>query len=156
MMREELAQRVENEFVAAQYPGDENIGGGEVKHFVGQKEWRKVRLEILSHNWSAIIGFGPEAYHFYLPAFLCAVLRYPEVEDLEHSLVYSLIPPVPGELYKRNPELAFPLFSKGEKLVVVDFLEKHSDLFPMSSWTLLDDNMAELQRAIKFWKDGSF
>ena len=151
-MREALAQRVENEFVEAQYPGDENIGSSEVKHFVGQTEWRKVPLEILGRNQSAIISFGLEAYHFYLPAFLCAVLRHPQLEYLEHPIVYSLIPFPTPDTPNRIPEKAVPLFSRGEKSVVVEFLEKHGELFPTSSYTILDDRMAEVQRAITFWK----
>lgn len=149
-MREKLAQRVENEFAKAQYPGDENIGVREVDDFIGQKEWKKVPLELLAHNQTAILSFFPAAYHFYLPAFLRAVLRHPQLEFLEHPIIYSLIP---TDTPKGIPEQAFPLFTSGEKSVIVEFLEKHGELFPHSSYTLLPDLAAELQRAIEFWQE---
>jgi hypothetical protein len=152
-MREELAQRIENEFVEAQYPGDKNIGVREVEDFIGQKEWRKVPLAVLARNQAAILIFFPAAYRFYLPAFLCAVLRHPELEYLEDPIMYSLIPSITPDNPNIVPEPAIPLFSKGEKLLVIEFLEKHEELFPRSNYVVLDDNVPELQRAVKFWKE---
>src|SRR4051794_10054319 len=82
-MREELAQKIEKVFTEAEYPGDQNIGVRETAQFISQKEWQKVPIEVIARSQSAILSFfSPAAYRFYLPAFLCAVLRHPEFEGL--------------------------------------------------------------------------
>ncbi len=152
-MREELAEKIKNEFVETQYPGDNNLGVREVEDFIGQKEWRNVPLEVLARNQAAILIFSPAAYRFYLPAFLCAVLRHSELEYLEDPITYSLIPSIAPDNPKIVPESAIPLFSGGEKSLILEFLEKHGELFPRSNYVVLDENASELQHAIKFWRE---
>src|SRR5689334_23226480 len=153
-MREELAQRIENGFTEAEYPGDHNIGVWEIAQFIGQKEWRKVPIDVIARSQAAIIVFSPAAYRFYLPAFLCAVLRHPELEGLlEGAIAYSLIASFTPDNLKKIPESAVAFFNHAEKLLIVEYLEKYGELFPASGYVLLDDSVAELQNTITFWKD---
>ncbi len=153
-MYEELARRVESEFSQAVYPGDQNLGIREIEDFIGQKEWRKVPLELLIRKNSVLISFSPAAYHFYLPAFLCALLRHPDFQGyLEQPIVYSLIPSPILDMPNEIPEQAIPLFTTGEKSLIVEFLENHANLFPSSPYSLFDDLVEAVQFAIKFWKE---
>ena len=145
-MQEDLAQRIENVFTQAPYPGDNHIGVREVEDFIGQKEWQKVPLEVLARKQTGLLSFYPEAYRFYLPAYLCAVLRHLELEYLEDPITYSLI-----RYIDRTSDI--PQFNEAEKLLIVEFLEGYRELFPLSSYVILDDKVTELQRAIQFWKE---
>ncbi len=47
------------------------------------KHWREVSLETLISNRDHLSFFTPEAFRFYLPAFLIALLTHPNPLDLD-------------------------------------------------------------------------
>jgi uncharacterized protein DUF6714 len=150
-MRLELAQKIENAFANTTYPGDNNMGASDVDELVGQRDWRQVPLKTLLWNQTDMQTFSPQAFHFYVPAFLCAVLRNPEAEDMADSIIYELTPSSPGESIKSIAEWAFPLFSDQQKAVILEFLQMYEDLSPGSAFNLLDRGKAQLQRTMQFW-----
>jgi len=149
--RAELAQRIEDTFATVPYPGDDNIGSYGTEDFVGQKDWRKVPLKLLLHNVSEISALSDEAFRFYMPAYLCAVLRDPAADGIVESLVSYLAPsPIPDRTYIADH--AIKLFTRAEKAVILEFLERHGELFPETNCVIMDDYIATLQRAIHFWQ----
>jgi hypothetical protein len=150
-MRAELAIKIENAFSNVAYPGDHNIGDGYLRDFVGQNEWKKIPLELLFHNESGIPLFTPQAFHFYLPAFLRALLLYPEAERMLDFVISSLTPSSMPDV-KWIVEHSIGLFSNLEKTVVLEFLQKHQEFFPKSEYVLFDEDRLELQRAIQYWE----
>lgn len=151
-MRSQLISKIETVFADVPYPGDENIGRLSVEEFIGQKDWQNVPLEMLLNNQSEIPAFSSDAFHFFLPAFLRAVLQYPEAEIMLDYVIESLFPS-PTLHMDFISERAIGLFNNEEKTVVLEFLEKLQELFPHSNFNMLENNSLELQRAIQFWRE---
>jgi hypothetical protein len=149
--RAELAQKVEEAFAEVTYPGDGNIGTLSVEDFVSQKDWKEIPLEILLRNHAEIPAFTPEAYLFYVPAFLSALLRHPDADIMLDFVTAALIPS-PSPDTKHLVEYAIELFSDLEKRVILELLERYSQLFPQSNYAIMDDGKSDLQRAIDFWQ----
>ena len=153
-MREELIQRIEAAFADVQYPGDDNIGvhrEGDI--FVGQTDWRSLPLDISLNYGFAFLDLTPKAFHFYLPAYMCATLRYPDKQRNPDLIVSSLTPKKLDGSYQRLADHAFTVFTSAQKSVIVEFLEIYTELFPGDAYSHFEDDKAELQRAIQFWKE---
>lgn len=154
-MHEELIQKIEEAFADVAYPGDNNIGvhseGQDV--FVGQTDWRSLPLEISLRYGFAFLDLKPKAFHFYLPAYMCATLRYPEEQRNPDLIVASLTPKKPDDSYEPLADCAISLFTSAQKSAVVRFLGIYPELYPDDAYALLEDDIAELQRAIQFWKE---
>jgi hypothetical protein len=110
---QELVAQIERAFADVPYPGDDHICKGvtdearrlgteeaSIEAVFRGRHWRDVPLESLS-LFSATLSFlTPEAYRFYLPAYMLAVIRLspeamrriPRSGDIEGSLLYSLEP----------------------------------------------------------------
>lgn len=151
-MSQELIQKIEEAFEEISYPGDDNIGMSDTDDFIGQKEWQSVPLELLLRNQTKIVVLTPSAYIFYLPAYMCAVLRYPEAEQFLDSIIFSLIPSKGYNPVSISQE-ALSLFNEVQKSVIIEFLEKHNVLFPQSSYNLVPELAEQLQQAVRFWKE---
>ena len=66
------------------------------------RNWRDISHETLWVQSAALSFFTPEAYNYYLPAYLrAAILHYDEVDVLPDSIVYSLCPSKEVELRDR-------------------------------------------------------
>ena len=100
MMRDELIQAIEHAFSDTEYPGDTGLVDD-------PDDWEadETQVEFRGRHWHDIVDpqflmrhrslyfFSPEAFEFYLPAYLIGVLRYP-AEGLEWSgeLLSALYP----------------------------------------------------------------
>ena len=61
--------------------------------FRGRK-WQDLPYDTLRHESAALCFFTANAYHYYLPAYLRAVIsHYDDVDVLPEEIVYSLCPP---------------------------------------------------------------
>jgi hypothetical protein len=108
---QELVTQIERAFADVPYPGDDHICRGAGVQVEGSEEaniaavfrgrhWRDVPLEGLARYSATFCFLTPEAFRFYLPAYLLAVIRLSpeEVERvpiagaLEESLIQSLRP----------------------------------------------------------------
>ena len=114
---EELRHKLEVAFAEVKYPGDERLvydTSGRVLEckqvaaaFRG-KHWRQIQCDNLESG--AIFCLSPEAYRFYLPAYLItSVLHYDEADVIPSEVVFSLIPPsdakdieIYGQLYHQR------------------------------------------------------
>jgi hypothetical protein len=110
---QELVAQIERAFADVAYPGDDGICKGvtdearrlgteeaNIEAVFRGRHWRDVPVENLS-LYSATLSFlTPEAYRFYLPAYMLAVIRlapeaikrFPRSGDIEGSLLFSLEP----------------------------------------------------------------
>lgn len=150
-MKQELADKVVAAFADVPYPGDDNISMRYLEDFVGQTEWEKVPLAMLKYNSSDMPLFTATAFHFYLPAFLYALLTDPESDGyFGDYVIFNL---APDRYLPSLGETAIGLFSREQKAVVLEFLRRHTELFPHSGFSWIDDNWAILHRAIKFWSE---
>lgn len=93
----ELKQEIEAAFAEVQYPGDENIYAEGVEdpdiekrvlRFKGT-HWHEVDSEVLRGLRDGFVFFTPEAFRFYLPAFLIEYINDPD-ENVVNSLAFAL------------------------------------------------------------------
>jgi hypothetical protein len=95
-----LVDEIQAAFAATPYPGDGLVHGGEYGDEIGRdfrgRAWRDLTPDVLRHHsWACSLLFmTPEAFGYYLPAFLIASLRDGEV--LDHT-TFVLMPPAPTD-----------------------------------------------------------
>jgi hypothetical protein len=110
---QKLVAQIERAFADVPYPGDDRICEGVTAahrqspseeariaaEFRG-RHWREVPLENLARYSATLCFLTPEAYRFYLPAYLRTVIglsredmqRVPRAGDLEQEILFSLTP----------------------------------------------------------------
>jgi hypothetical protein len=110
-----LIEQIEQTFASVLYPGDNRICIGvtdEDRRLLGTEQaeieaafkglhWREVPLEVLNCHQSALSFFSPEAFRFYLPAFMLASLGVPRWPSdllpagvgIKNAVIWSLDPP---------------------------------------------------------------
>jgi len=70
--------------------------GGEAREETGafaDKPWPELEPDFIETNRDALFFFTPEAFHYYLPAFLDAPLRTGDVDSLiVHNVLFTLKP----------------------------------------------------------------
>jgi hypothetical protein len=143
-MSQELIARIEEAFKDVPYPGDDNLDRGyplEVEDFIG-KHWKDLPFDFMFSNREALWSFSGEGFHFYLPAFLIAMLRYPgRMDTLPDVLMVQL---VPSETHWRFR--ALERFTEAQVQVVHDFLWEYF-------LTISETNENSLHEAIDFWTE---
>jgi len=95
-----LISRIEAAFADAKHPGDGRLlhpqcfDNSDIRDFYGGVRWRQVPAEVIERNNASLCFFGPEAFRFYLPAFLLWTLRNYRTSDsfTVDSTIYSLDP----------------------------------------------------------------
>jgi signal transduction histidine kinase len=94
----EVIEEIERSFGATTYPGDDKIvydqSGGhlecaEVGAAFRGKRWQELSSSLLAREESALAFFTPEAFLYYLPAYLRATLQHREEMDLVLTNVVS-------------------------------------------------------------------
>jgi hypothetical protein len=133
----ELIAAVEAAFADVAMPADSisdhpDNDEGTAEYFRG-KSWRGHTPERLRRYSIALLAFTPEAFRYYLPAFLIAALNAPEESPLD-SIIFSVSPP------KDKPKRPsfwrrWELFSGAQRRVVVQCLKYWSNGDHGASWT---------------------
>jgi hypothetical protein len=138
MDKSELYEKVSSAFSAVPYPGDHAIGmpeGGyeaeEVARWFRGRDWRSLNP---SELWAPSLRvLTSEAFHYYFPAFLLAVLKELELRELEiqndaidvYDTVISILTP-PELMDYFQPECIFQSryhnFTSAQKEVVRVFI----------------------------------
>jgi hypothetical protein len=147
----ELTDLIQSAFAEVEYPGDsklvyDNSGThlecAEVEKEFKGKHWNVMPLEVLRRNSASIFFLSPEAYQFYLPAYLlCSILHYAESDKIPDSIVFSLIPPIDAkvaELYRKRVQRFTPV----QKRAIRSFLRF------MKHHHQKDDPLGDIDRAL--------
>lgn len=151
MYREELAERIQKIFEATVYPGDDKIGGQLVDDFIGQRDWQLVPIEVLWRNQTELPIFTADAYRFFLPAFLRAILLSSIGEAMLDSVVPSLLPSETTDM-GHIADHAAPKFTMAERSIVAEFLRAVKTLFPNSAYSVLDELKQSIDDGIQLWE----
>ena len=131
--RAELRDRVVQAFKDAPYPGDDNLIRNPlavqmddyaqiVAHCKG-KHWQELDRQAIVNNDVNLPFFSPEAFRFYLPAFLVVALEDPEGNEFD-KIVFNLLPPPPND--SEDVEYFAKMvagLSRTQREVIRDFLE---------------------------------
>jgi hypothetical protein len=97
---EKLIQEIEKAFLHTTYPGDDYLAYALTRadywklmnDFKGN-HWKKIPPEILVKHVYDLPLFSPEAFRFYLPAYLLASLRGEPSGDFGEFTYYEFVPP---------------------------------------------------------------
>jgi hypothetical protein len=154
LRRREIVRDIEAAFADAPYPGDDNINLSEhfgaaedmIRCFKG-RQWTEISAEELSDQRFAIFHFTPEAFRFFLPAYMRAnLLVGPEVMDTAWELTFgSLAPPEEGDT-----EGAVRYMARMEKLTPAEraAVRAYVDLYVAIETSYPDPRR---DRAVAFW-----
>lgn len=156
-----LIQKIERDFKSVPHPG-RNIGDPfETRQFEG-KTWQQISLrDIDATNW--LYSFSPEALHYFLPAYLIAMLRNPmRVNGMALSNVIRDLWNYDSFHRLKKKDFLNKRFSKPQRKTLVEFLQAFEEIF-LESGGIGEKNVNDwekpeiresLSKAIAYWSDG--
>lgn len=149
-----VEENIRQAFKDSPYPGDSNLVNIQGRYdferqeifesFVG-KHWEEVPLDTLKFHHEALCFFKPEAYRFYLPAYLLATAKsYYQADNIPNSVVYGLdVSDMPDNERERFMEIMSG-FSDQQKKAILSFLrflqQEYSPNFPGNELDSIIDN----------------
>jgi Uma2 family endonuclease len=156
-LRIKAVEQIETAFVETPYPGDENISTDRDEideRILRSKHWRDLSLETIYKVRNGLSFLTPEAYRFYLPAFMRAtLLHYYQVDTLSSSLISHLSPEKRGDQLYNFFLSMNGNFNRVEQQAIVAFLEALFSLYPeeFAEWNTVYRPM--LNSGIEYWKN---
>jgi hypothetical protein len=123
-------------FADVPYPGDDHITSHQdcleceaiARYFCGTS-WRDHQLAKLWEYHAAIALFTPQAFHYFLPAFMLATLEHPQDADLiPHSIASQFTRPLQTENDERCRYFTdrFSLFTAPQRAAIAAFLRGYA------------------------------
>ena len=159
---EELKQCVKEAFADVVYPGEDNITisactcseCSDTREFFGGKHWQKLveTDQNLMFLWGGLAIMSPEAWRFYLPAYLISGLgegceSYVEqnrAEEARQCALWSLSPPQEGHSWQAGFMVRASCLSFAQQVCIAAYARAMSTLEPE------EENYAA---AAAFWTD---
>lgn len=124
----EVIRSIENAWRDVAYPGDSKIftpdsydDEGIVNYFCGTT-WRGHDTLSLRAHSSAFTFFTPEAFHYWLPAFLIAAIQDPAEADV-------IVDYIPWSVSDSYASQRWPLFSQAQRQAVAAYLRLQIERF---------------------------
>jgi hypothetical protein len=123
------------------------VDGGVSIAFAG-KHWQELSVEFLTTHLDALYDFTPEAFCFYLPAYLLAAVRLSEAEaqtgavNIQETLAYKLFPLKQEGFIWDVFEARMSLLTFEQKAAVREFLRWH-DRAVIESWASIRPELAQ-------------
>jgi hypothetical protein len=106
-------------------------------------------LEVVSKDYDALYLFTPEAFQYYLPAYIRLAVLYPLDSNLPDMLFYLLTPPEEADLLDYWNQRTH-LMTNEQKTVIVEFLNWYAEV------VLVEEDLPfygeQLHSALDFWK----
>lgn len=136
----EVIRVIEEAWQEVPYPGDDKIftphsyDDEDIANYFAGTTWHGHRPEDLRAHSSAFTFFTPEAFHYWLPAFMIAAIESPEEADVicEH---------IPRSVHNRYAVERWRLFSPAQRQAVAGYLRFQIERFP--------DGVLDERRALK-------
>ena len=131
-----LSAAIDAAFGAAAYPGDNrlvydtsgrHLECNDVAAFYRGRRWQQVTAADLAEHQESIHFLSPEAFRYYLPAYLkAAVTDYQDADLVPEILVSALTPPADAALQSYFEQRAQPLSVEQAGVVraVLEFLQR--------------------------------
>ena len=150
-VRNSVMRAIEMAFADNPYPADKGLlhpqcmDDEDIRDFYGRTTWLNIPGEVIDRNNASLCFFSPEAYRFYLPAYLIWALRNFDSSDsfTVDSTIYSL---TPGEGDLRRFSLSkFALLDVDQRRAVLDFLKYLAE----HGGGMVDQHA--VQKAIAYW-----
>jgi hypothetical protein len=146
-----LIEKIKLAFEDVEYPGDGALHrNDETEELIG-RHWKDMPVEMLRVD-SRILYLNPAALRFYLPAYLIAIIAYPDEMDVLVSDIVHFLSPSPKLSWKTETIPYLPNFEPKEKAAIRAFIEAYKDLFPEYDWSYSPRSNEALERAIAYWQ----
>jgi hypothetical protein len=133
MTAPEVIRQIESSWHEVPYPGDDHIStpasvddDGITAYFRGTT-WRGHKPADLRAQSSAFSFFAPEAFHYWLPAFMIAAIEDPGEAD-------AVVRRIPWSLTDGRPPVQLSLFSPAQRQAVAAYLRFQIERFGDSAW----------------------
>lgn len=117
----EVIQQIEEAWEDVPYPGDDKIftpdsyDDEDIVNYFGGTTWRgHDPIKLRAHS-SAFTFFTPEAFHYWLPAFMIAAIVNPEEADV-------VVDYIPRSLSDGRSSMRWSLFSQAQRNAVAAYL----------------------------------
>ena len=134
----QLIADIEEAFRHVPYPGDGRIVAAphspepaEIAEVFRGRDWRDLSVAFLFHYHASLSCFTPEAFRYYLPAYLLAIIRnFDEADILSVKVMYDLTPPSEAHYNPDFSERTSVLAEREREVVasfVAFFLDEHGD-----------------------------
>jgi hypothetical protein len=160
--KQELVQALVAAFEDSQSPSDDRIFEPNTAYFfdidqaIGDfagKHWKQIPIAVLVKHKDNLPFFTPEAYHFYLPAFLIAAIEYPkQVDVLRDNVIYSLTPPVNNPGFEAVFSLRVSMFTRQQAQAVLNFFLNYTEIHSTEEWLFTQETAETVRHGITFWK----
>lgn len=161
-LRQELAEEIRKAYKEVEYPGEDHFElGHEVESFRGYT-WQDIPIDILILRRDELHYLTPEAFAYFLPAFLIAILlNSNEVDSLHPNLLFFyLVPPqnIDGKSseytdYRRQRLSKIrEILTASQKRAIFKVYDMYSDLFPDHELSLEEEGLRD--RALTYWASG--
>ena len=124
-----IIRQIQDAWRDVAYPGDDKIfrrdsyDDEDIANYFGGTTWQGHDPVKLRAHSSAFTFFTPEAFHYWLPAFLTAAIENPEEADV----IVDYIPRSVSNEYAPN---RWPLFSLSQRQAVAAYLRFQIEKFP--------------------------
>jgi hypothetical protein len=129
-IRQAAIAAIESAFAGLTLPGDATLlhprcgDDVDVAPFYGGPERSTLSDDMIVRNWWALTSFSPEAFRYYLPAFMIWSLAHVDtIEYAPEGTIRALDPGTEEDDLYRFQVSKFALFSDGQVRAVVRFLE---------------------------------
>src|SRR5687767_12111921 len=128
----EVIQLIENAWRDVEYPGDDRIftpdsyDDEDITNYFRGTTWRGHDTAKLRARSSAFTFFTPEAFHYWLPAFLIAAVENPEDADV-------LLDYIPRSVSDGYASRRLLLFSQAQREALAAYLRFQIENFPEES-----------------------
>ena len=151
-----VRESIESAFADVAYPGDDHIADhkdcpecDDVRaHFRGSS-WRGHTVDELQQYQSALPLFTPQAFQYFLPAFMLVSLgAWPQADNIPNSIMYMCLPPKPDKdaglhLHWRE---RYEILTPRQREAIVGYLREWAN----SDAPLVDMYAKDIPRAIEF------
>jgi len=125
----EVIRSIESAWRDVAYPGDNKIftpdshDDEDIVNYFRGTTWRGHEPAKLRAHSSAFTFFTPEAFHYWLPAFMIAAIENPEEADV-------IVDYIPWSISNRYASRRWPLFSQIQRQAVAAYLLFQIEKFP--------------------------
>ena len=152
---QEMVRLVYASFENVPYPGDDNIGVHDIEELAGTY-WQNLTLEQILHHRDEIGSLTPNAFRYYLPAFLLALLQSADkLDSFPETFIPYLIPPRSishdKHINKERIFIGLDALSADQKKAVGLCLEMIDETYHRDEWSTIEHYRTEFTPAVEYW-----
>jgi len=154
-----VSESIESAFADVPYPGDDRIADHQDcpecddirAHFRGAS-WRGHTVDELQQYQSALPLFTPQAFQYFLPAFMLVSLGdWRQADDIPFSIMYMCLPPEPDKDagLQQHWRERFEMLTLRQREAIAAYLQEWAG----SDSPFVEAHAKDIPRAVEFLRD---